>query len=460
MEAGRSRGRKKGLQKIFDEEKTAAIAALIDANTRVATDFETLETLAKQEALKIAAQEIERRLNEESSADAEPHRACSCGQEARYAGRLKKTFECAVGPVTLERAYYHCSTCHRGFCPQDRAWGIEHQSLSPGVLRMVGLVAARVSFAESEELLQELAGVRVEAKHVERAAEALGDEVAQDEHEVVEEPSAETTLPPTLYLGMDGTGVPMRHKEVEGRAGKAEDGIAKTREAKLCTVWSAESRNEKGAAMRDPGSVTYSAAIESAATNDTDHDLSDFAKRVEREARRRGFSRAPRCVVLGDAAPWIWNTVGELFPGAIEIVDIYHAEEHLNDVARAIWGAGSDLGSHWTKKRKDELYAGEIDAIIQALKIHSPEIDEARQCIGYLENNRSRLRYPEFLAQGLCISTGVLEAGCRVAIGCRLKQSGMHWTLRGANAIMALRTTILSGRFQDFWNRRKLARVA
>ena len=245
--------------------------------------------LAKREALKVAARSIERRLNEDRSDHAGPSRACSCGQEARYAGRLKKTFVSAVGPVTLERAYYCCPSCHQGLCPRDVAMGLERQSLSPAVLRMVGHVAARVSFAESEVLLQELAGVRVEAKQVERAAEALGAAVAEDELRVVEEPAVRTTLPSTLYLGMDGTGVPMRRKEVEGRAGKAEDGIAKTREAKLCTVWSAESRNEKGAPVRDPGSVTYSAAIESAAMNDTDDDLSDFAKRVEREARRRGF---------------------------------------------------------------------------------------------------------------------------------------------------------------------------
>jgi hypothetical protein len=410
--------------------------------------------------LKSAAREIERRLNEDRSDHSGPSRACSCGQQARYAGRLKKTFESAVGPVTLERAYYCCSSCHTGFCPRDAALGLEGQSLSPAVLRMVGLVAARVSFEESEILLQELAGVRVEAKHVERAAEALGAAVAQDEQQVVEEPADSTTLPSTLYLGMDGTGVPMRRREVEGRAGKSGDGGAKTREAKLCTVWSAESRNDKGFPTRDPGSITYSAAIESAAMNDTDDDLSDFAKRVEREARRRSFSKAPRRVVLGDGAPWIWNIAGELFPDALQIVDIFHAKERLCTVARAIWGPGSELGRLWTQQQFDELDAGHIDEIIQALKVHSSDIEEARQCIGYLETNRSRMNYPEFLAQGLCISSGVVEAGCRVAIGSRVKQAGMHWTLRGANAIMALRTTILSGRFQAYWNRRALLRAA
>lgn len=354
--------------------------------------------------------------------------------------------------MTLERAYYHCDSCGKGSFPRDIAYGLQRQSLSPAVLRMTGLVAARVSFVESEELLRELAGVRVEAKQVERAAEALGTDIAKDERQVIGEPSAQ--LPATLYLGMDGTGIPMRTEELEGRAGKGEDGKAKTREAKLCTVWSAEERDDEGIPIRDPGSVSYSAAIESAATPDTGEVLSDFAQRVEREARRRGFLRARRSVVLGDGAPWIWKLSNELFPGAIEILDRFHAKEHLSAVAKAVWGPQSDLGRHWLDKRYEELDGGLVDALLAALQVHADTNDEARKCVGYVQTNRSRMRYPLFRAAGLCTSTGVLEAGCRVVIGARLKRSGMHWTVRGANAIMALRSAILSCRFQDFWDRR------
>jgi hypothetical protein len=404
--------------------------------------------------LKVAACAIERRLNADLSDYAGPALHCPCGREASYAGRMEKTFQTAVGALALSRAYYHCDACHSGWYPRDVALGLQRSSLSPAVLRMTGLVAARVSVAESEELLRELAGVRVTAKHVERAAETLGREVAQDERGVVDESGAREALPPTLYLGMDGTGVPMRNEELEGRAGKQEDGKAKTREAKLCTIWSAEGRDEKGTPIRDAGSVSYSAAIESAATRDTDPVLSAFAQRVQREARRRGFHRARRRVVLGDGAPWIWNLAAELFPNAIEIVDRFHAKEHLSTVAKAIWGPASDLGHHWATARHEELDAGHVDAILAALHVHGESNDEARKCIGYIQTNRSRMRYPEFRIMGLCTSTGVVEAGCGVAIGARLKRSGMHWTVRGANAIIALRTVILSGRFHGFWDRR------
>ena len=261
--------------------------------------------------------------------------ACACGQRARYAGRRPKTFTTVLGALTLERAYYHCDTCQAGACPRDRALGLDDTSLSPATTRMVGLAAASVSFVEASELLGELAGVAVDAKQVERTAEALGREVARDERQTVEpEPGAA----PTMYLGLDGTGVPVRKSEVEGRCGKQPDGGAKTREVKLVTVWTAETRDNNGLPVRDPGSVSYSAAVESAASRDTDPLPSAVAQRAQREARRRGFDVAPRRVVLGDGAEWIRNLAGEQFPGAIEIVDLYHAKQHLCDVAKAhLW---------------------------------------------------------------------------------------------------------------------------
>jgi hypothetical protein len=324
---------------------------------------------------------------------------------------------------------------------------------------MVGQVGAMVSFEEGHDLLRALAGVEVATKHVERTAEALGREVAQDERRVVEPPPPNEPIAPTLYLGLDGTGVPMRPSELDGRPGKQPDGTAKTREVKLCTVWSAEGRDAEGTPVRDAGSVTYSAAIESAASKDTDATPSAFAARVEREATRRGFDQAPRRAVLGDGAPWIWNLATEHFPGAVQIVDRFHAKQHLSDVGKAVYGATTALARAWARERHDELDAGDLDAVLEALRAHAATQDDARKCVDYVERNHERMRYPEFRAAGLCTSTGVVEAGCKVAIGTRCKRAGMHWTVAGADAIIALRCCTLSGRFEDFWERRSAARA-
>ena len=224
-------------------------------------------------------------------------------------------------------------------------------------------------------VLRERAGVEGGGKQVERHAEALGRDIARDEAEVVE---PEPPAAPTMYVGLDGTGVPVRRGETAGRVGRQADGSAKTREAKLVVVWSAEERDAQGVPRRDEDSVTCSAAIESIAARDTDRAPAPFAERVLRELERRGFRRAGRRVALGDGAAWIWNFADEHLPGAIRIVDLFHAKEHVFDAAKAIYGDGSDLAAQWGKARRDELDAVGAGPVVDALRQHADACDRAR----------------------------------------------------------------------------------
>lgn len=418
--------------------------------------MEAVETAARRCALQVAALAVRDRLNADRSDWQGPSLPCACGQPARYAGRRAKTFLTALGPVELRRAYYHCAACRAGFFPRDRSLGLAGTSLSPATARMVGSAAACVSFAEASELLDDLAGLRVSPKQVERAAEALGREIDTAERSgtafATERPAA-----PTMYLGIDGTGVPVRKSETAGRAGKQPDGSAKTREVKLVTAWTAESRHPKtGRPQRDPGSVSYCAAIESAASRDTDPAPSAFAQRVRREAARRGFPHAARRVVLGDGARWIWSLCQEQFPGAVQIVDLFHAEEHLWTVSRQLHAGNDTLIKAWADERCSELEGGRFEAVLAALRAAAAS-EEARQCVEYMERNRERMRYAEFRAAGLCVGSGVVESACKSVVGARLKQSGMRWTVNGANAILSLRCCTKSGRYEDFWASRSPA---
>ena len=445
------------IAKSLAAEATREIERLLGADaTQTLGDFEAAETAVRTAVLAVAARFVAERLNADHSDQHAAGLPCRCGHTARYAGRRAKTIRTALGAMTIERAYYHCASCRTGFCPRDRTLGIDETTLSPAATRMTAAAAARVSFKEASTLLNELAGLAVGSKQVERTAEALGRVIAADERRAVE-PEAHR-VKPTLYLGMDGTGIPVRKAETAQRQGKQPDGSAKTREVKLAVSWTAERRHPKtGIPMRDPDSVSYTAAIETAASRDTDREPSPFAQRVCREAERRRFADADRRVILGDGAPWIWALADECFPDAIQIVDIFHAKSHLWDVAKAIYTPGSDLAAQWAKQRRDELDAGRISAIVAALAHHAPTCDEARKCIDYLIRNRKRMRYPAFRASGLSVATGIVEAGCKHAVGARLKRAGMHWSVNGANAILALRCCILSGRFEAFWERRNAA---
>ena len=434
-------------------EIAAEAASLIGDG--VLDDFHAIETEARRVALQVMGQAVARRLNADHCDDKGPRLSCECGAVARLAGRRPKTFTTALGPLTLERAWYHCDSCHSGFSPRDRALGMEHTFLSPAALRIIGIAAARTRFEGSSTWLRELAGLAVAPKTVERHAEALGCEIAGDECRVIE---PEPSDAPTLYLGLDGTGVPARKTEVEGRQGKQPDGSAKTREAKLAVVWSAETSDKDGRPVRDPGSATYNAAIETIATRDTDTEPAPFARRIIREAERRGFDTAARQVVLGDGAPWIWNFADEHFPDATQIVDIFHAKSHLFEVAKAIYGNGTEIGERWARKRREALDEGRVDEVIAALRSHAGTCEEARKNAEYFSNNRERMNYPKFRAMGLCVATGVVEGGCKNIVGARLKHGGMRWTVAGANAIIALRCAVQSNRFDDFWERRACAK--
>jgi hypothetical protein len=444
---------KKGLQTALESEVVQEIEALLGREAVAELDFEALEVALRQRTLGLAARALEQRLNADLSDEGGAPVDCACGRPARYAGRRAKQVQSVLGRLRLERAYYHCSSCGHGFCPRDQHLGMDNTALSPALTRMTGTVGAMVSFQEGSELLTELAGVAVEAKQVERTAEILGKQIAEDERQH-SEPCAPVPLPQTLYLGMDGTGIPLRTEELAGRRGKQADGSAKSGEVKLCTVWSAETLDDEGTPVRDEGSVSYSAALESASALDTAAQPSPFAQRVGREARRRRFCQARRRVVLGDGAAWIWNIAAEQFPEAIQIVDRFHAKQHLSDLAKALYGPASPRASQWADRRKEELDCGKFPTLLAAIRRQLPRSEDARRCLHYFQTNRSRMRYPEFHAQGLCTSTGVVEAGCKVAIATRLKRAGMHWTVHGSNAIIALRCSKLSGRFQDFWERR------
>lgn len=409
-------------------------------------DIEAFETAVRSRAIEIAASVLERALNAEE--ETWPER-CACGGMLHCAGRFSKTVRSVLGALTLTRTYVVCSLCQSGFFPHDRTRGLEGASLTPGVVRMIGVVGSMVSFEEGASLLAELAGLRVSSKQVERTAESLGEEIAREEAEEVS--SDPGPVPSTLYMGLDGTGLPMRKEKLEGRAGKQADGSSKTREVKLCTLFSASVSDPEIGPVRDPDSVTYSAAIESAAA--TGSTPSDFARRIDRESERRRFMEAKRRVVIGDGALWIWNLASEHFPDAIEIIDLFHAKQHLSETAKEIFGPQSPKTRPWAQDRHDELDEGHFDDLLKELSIHAPRIEAARLCLGYFETNRDRMRYPEFRKQELCVSSGVVEAGCKVAIGARLKRAGMHWTVDGANAIIALHCCRLSGRFEAFWER-------
>jgi hypothetical protein len=235
-----------------------------------------------------------------------------------------------LGPVTLSRPYYVCADCSKGQYPADAALGVAGLEFSPGVRRMQAVVGSEMPFAPGCAPMKLLAGLDVTAKAIERTAEAIGTQIARrDEQEIGR--AKQLVLPvvskqnmPKIYVLLDGVHVPVVAAETEGRTGRIEGQRARTRECKIGCVFTQTTLDPEGRPIRDPGSTTYVGAIETA---------EEFGLRLYTEAWRRGWEWATLKVVLGDGAVWIWNLADQHFPGAIQIVDLYHARQHLWKIA-------------------------------------------------------------------------------------------------------------------------------
>ena len=385
--------------------------------------------------------------------------ACPCSHQAHYRDLRTKPVLTAVGWTEVTRPYYLCQHCHTGQFPADVELDIENTEFSPGVRRMDALVGQAAPFEHGRQQLELLAGLEVTTKSVERVAEAIGADLAAQEQVEIQR-AVQLDLPivigepiPILYVQMDGTAIPVVKKETAGRQGKIDGQPAHTREAKLGCVFTQAGWDEEGFAIRDPASTTYTGAIETA---------EEFGKRLYLEAWNRGWSRAQKKVVVGDGAAWIWNLAEQHFPGAIQIVDLYHARQHLWDLARKLYPNDARAQQRWLGvHQKRWLDKGKIEKLVVSLRAitsTSTEVSEKlRTEADYFETHAERMRYPQFRKQHLFVGSGVIEAGCKSVIGARLKQSGMFWTVDGANSILALRCCHLNGRFESYWEGRRAA---
>ncbi|MGH3238602.1 MAG: ISKra4-like element ISDesp4 family transposase, partial [Streptosporangiaceae bacterium] len=260
-------------------------------------------------------------------------------------------------------------------------------------------------------------------------------------------PLPPSPLPDKLYAAIDGTGVPVTAKEAAARAGKGEDGRARTREVKLAVFFTQDKLDDEGYPVRDPESSSYLATFQPAAT---------FADLVQAEGLRRGAGHIRQLTILGDGAAWIWTIAAAKFPGATQIAGLYHAREHLHDLARSLEFMPGDHKQDWLAARPGDLDHGDIGGICAAARAYSligVKKDEADKALGYFGNNAPRMRCKWFRSRGLFAGSGVVEAGCKAIVAQRLKLSGMRWTVAGADAIIALRCREASSRREEIWQR-------
>jgi hypothetical protein len=429
-----------------------SLAAAAAASIAGGQGLEAAERVIRAGLLRLGASVLEDLLAADRGY-AGPRADCGAGHHAPFAGYRDKNADTVLGAITIRRAWYHCGSCGHGFAPRDQELGTAGQSMSPGLRKMTARAAAAVPFAAAARLVGELAGISLTSKRTGRRAEADGNAAAARIEAEAGAIGARRLavlplpgpLPGKLYVAIDGTGVPLVAAATEGRPGKGEDGRARTREVKMAAVFTQTSLDADGYPVRDPDSSSYLATLAPAP---------DFGVLMAAEARRRGAGHIRQLTILGDGAPWIWNLATQHFPEATQIVDLFHAREHVHELANL---AGRLLAGHrdeWLAERLAELDNGDIPALLTAgrdLRFSGSLAGDRDKALHYFTANAHRMHYAWYRSLGLFVGSGVVEAGCKSVIGQRLKLSGMRWTEHGATGILTLRCQEASHRWEQTW---------
>jgi hypothetical protein len=351
------------------------------------------------------------------------------------------------GRISLGRNYYYCQEEQQGRAPLDQALGL-WAGYSPGVLRLLCRAAARFPFEIAAAELKAYCGLEVEGRQIQRVAQVMGPLVraAQEQMPPFKHDSGTIQI---MYGAVDGTGVPMVPEELEGREGKQPDGSAKTREVKLGCIFTQTTTDEEGLPVRDHQSTSYVAGFEEAA---------DFMVRFRKEAIRRRMAAALLFVLLGDGAHWIWEHGEKCFPLAIQILDLYHALEHLFTLSKLLEPQADTAKALW-QGWKEQLLVDEVAGVLDQARERVARLTDSKAAelagkeINYFERNQSRMLYGTYRALGLFYGSGVVEAGCKTLIGGRCKGSGMLWSVAGATHVLDLRCALFGNQFDDIWDK-------
>jgi len=385
------------------------------------------------------------------------HASCpDAGHDARLVARRTKTVRTLLGSIQTTRGYYHCATCRQGFAPLDQRLGVAGTSLSAGLARACALAGAEMPYDTSRRFIAtvtglDLASTSTLARTTRTQGERARDLITAERTAPGPVPGTDIKRPDLCYIVMDGTGAPMLPSQCQGRPGKdpaKHQGRAGTREVKIgCFFTQSGCDPDSGEAIQDPGSASYISTFEPAAI---------FAVHAKAEYHRRAFDQIRQPIVLGDGAKWIWTIADEQFPHATQIVDYYHAREHLADLTKTLAPVLADPAA-FEQALLDHLDLGDTPAIaatVDALDLPQTAPDLVKPAateVGYFTGHHHRMQYADFRANGYYIGSGPVESACNTIVKQRAKRAGMHWTIQGLDPVLALRTLHQSGRDHILW---------
>lgn len=370
---------------------------------------------------------------------------CECGAKMRYVDTRSRTVTTWCGQMTLRRAYYRCDSCGASSFPLDKQLCMPAGHFSESIIEAISYCSAQLPFECASETLERLTGISVSPKEAQILSEGIGAEMDEELKEqaqiAVTDGLDSTSNPDRLYITIDGVMV----RELDG-----------WHETKVSAIYDGVSEAGLDGACADVANdITY---VARKAPPD------EFGACVSAEAQQRGEANAAEIIALADGAVWIWNLVDAYFPEAVQIIDWYHASEHIWEFARIMYEGNEERCKAWVDEQLGLLSEGQVEGLVDRLRAMTGLRDEAsagrNDLARYLERNRQRMRYDEYRAKGYHIGSGVVESACKNVVQMRHKRPGMRWSPEGSQKVLNLRTYALNGEWDEFWsNRREKTRL-
>jgi hypothetical protein len=445
------------------------VAKLVQAGIRQKEiDSQEPQTMA---AFELAFREALRQIGAEAlgiflsdlQATPESEIACECGGRLRYQRMRPAVTTTVFGKVTYRRAYYAGCSCGQGIALLDKTYGLEAGGISSGLGQLMALAGIAFSFEESEQWLKEFLLFEVSENSIRSETQKMGllqqqDEVAdiqnsQNENALQARLREEKQIPKRLYGSIDAAKVRI---EPRARKGKPVPEHEDWRDLKVGCWYQADAVS----VSRQSSRQRQKAQREGTVFRTTQHKyycdilhVDPFGKLVWATGCQVTADLAAELVFVCDGAAWIWDLVEHYYPHAIQIVDWYHAEDRLKRLADAIF-ASSAQRQEWLAQVVESLWQGQVEEVILTCKRLASKQEEARQALTYFSNNRQRMRYDVFRAQGYLIGSGTIESGCKQIVTQRLKRAGAQWIVEGAVLTAKARAAWLSGAWYTLCQKR------
>ena len=383
---------------------------------------------------------------------------CACGGSLHYQRMREAQIISVFGKTSYTRAYYAGCSCQQGKAPLDEQYGLEPGAVTAGLAQLLALAGIGYSYDQSPKWLQAYLLFDVSANTVRSETERMGALQEKQEEALIQRSQDETYLQerqrlpgqvaPRRYGSIDAAKVRIEPRPKKGQGPEEHEDW---RDMKVLCWFETENvppaqRSARQRKQAERQQVALRAKNLHYFCDITEAD--DFGKLLWATGCNLKADLSPELIFLADGAVWIWNLVARYYPNAIQIVDWYHAEEHLEIVANVTFPQGPDR-ANWLEGVTQALWEGQVEQVIAACQALAVSCELAHKAAHYFYTHAERMRYDRFRAAGYMIGSGMVESGCKQIVTQRLKLPGAQWTVTGAVQTAKARAAWLSGLWQS-----------